>query len=1735
MATKAEAKEAVLSISRKFGFVGDDIMSQIEAWNPKIRRIIEESMLAKDTLAAHSIKTLARNIYGSDARFVFELLQNADDNRFERAKTCPGGALPSISFQVHPNRTIVECNEDGFTVNDLLAICSVGESTKSGSHGYIGAKGIGFKSVFIAAWKVYIQSGNFSYYFKHRKGDSGLGMVLPIWVDTDEELPTPLTRMTLYLHEEGDPTELEHLRNTIFQQLNDLHETCLLFLRNLKQIQVSFHSEDGEQETSKVFRVGETDVHRFFLETTSTNRDGEVTLEKKQYHVTRHTASNLPPSNNRETSETESATAEVVLAFPLTEEFIPLIEKQQVFAFLPVRMSDFTFLIQSDFDTSANRQDVLTTSRRNIALLDAIAAAFVKAVLEFCEHKDLCYTWPDFLPSPDAQYSSGFWEGLVSKLKACLSETPVLRSRHHTHLRLIRDVHIVGNDTVDANGDPLLDDPEKDVYVSGLYTSRATESLGKYGLSVGYAPQRLDALEADLMKPTSRMKSESTDADWHSRVAKLFSSYFTKKWQNCTDRLKTIAFLPLRSGEWVSANSGAIYLPTSNGFAVPHGLDIRVLDPKAVANQDRRGLFVLLGASEPSIESVRSLIQRVYWSASAPSDLSESKAHLHFLYYTHNQKQPAPTEFKSIRIFGHNNIPENPGHHDFYLPSHHAYGPETLLAATADAPGYPVTFLNPAYLKDEPDPPTPSHPKWTKWLRDTVGVRERLRLISRRGDSLSDIWRYVRDHRPEKLLGFLKYLWKYEESRIVSSKALIEEIKNTSATKLCVSKDCPPWSDWTLGNSWLPLPHLQRRAAAFMKENEPFPFLLVEDSVSVTADDMKAEWAFLHTFLSVGKDENITFLLHILQLITNYNEERIVDPERVLNLYIAIDAKCIGALDRQAERKLIRDSLDDWSVFLSGSDFRSIWYRPDEVLWEAPPDMQTVGSLKHSYSQIVGPDSDQMRLLSHFFEQTLSVKRITWRHVTQELQHLAEHPTSDGKELWDLDRIRGLYEYLGNMNIVAFSDDMRREFEQKSLIFVNKNGQPSWHKTADCLWSSTAEILGKATLNDHYEDLRSFFVDVLGVQTLTLQIVYDDLVESRPQRPRTVNDIKNTIWSFNSLIQTEPDMRRQLDPEPVLKASVFPVRYPGDGGKRLVSAKDVEFAIVDREHLAGRFEGRIKFLDYDLAEVRRLQPFLEWCNLGHRYISRSVKEITSVSSGQTGRSISNSHRDIKRKAHAILRIAATFGSPRYKSDPEALYQLLRTARVVETDGISCLLSISQAGRAVEVEEPVGEDLHISEGDDSGLTIYVPRNKDAQEFCFGSLLPERLADWLMRDPISQILGGHGSVDGCPVDNAMIAVLTTVLAFDVSALSRTLDRRGIVQVSIANEDIIAAVGDDIEEDAGDDIEEDAGEEQEIDYFGTDDFDDDDLSTLIDPSTTPPGTSTPATSPPSEHTRVVDVLSRQSHWAVATTSAPPRPVIPTAVSQFDSSSVEDHRYRALISWVITVARSDTSNLFPRAPSAANTNRAFDMSDLLSSVPFTSSTATSTSGTWFSSQTERDKKIGALGELYVFELLCKLSLNGFGRHNWQSTIRRYIAGMHADYMDLDAWSGRETADITYRDVTGEFGRLLRENGYTALDDNEEEEPEVDTEYFIEVKTTTGGVETPFYLSKGQYARMQDIHNNRRARKQVYMILRVFGIESIFPSVRVYMDPEHLRLSGALLFTGETWSVVPARPSPTP
>lgn len=70
-------------------------------------------------------------------------VQNADDNNY------PESVEPTLAFILQDSGIAVLNNERGFSAQNMRALCDVGNSTKKGSNtGYIGKKGIGFKSVF---------------------------------------------------------------------------------------------------------------------------------------------------------------------------------------------------------------------------------------------------------------------------------------------------------------------------------------------------------------------------------------------------------------------------------------------------------------------------------------------------------------------------------------------------------------------------------------------------------------------------------------------------------------------------------------------------------------------------------------------------------------------------------------------------------------------------------------------------------------------------------------------------------------------------------------------------------------------------------------------------------------------------------------------------------------------------------------------------------------------------------------------------------------------------------------------------------------------------------------------------------------------------------------------------------------------------------------------------------------------------------------------------------------------------------------------------------------------------------------------------------------------------------------------------------------------------------------------------------------------------------------------------
>ncbi|RFU75723.1 hypothetical protein TARUN_6482 [Trichoderma arundinaceum] len=345
-------------------------------------------------------------------------------------------------------------------------------------------------------------------------------------------------------------------------------------------------------------------------------------------------------------------------------------------------------------------------------------------------------------------------------------------------------------------------------------------------------------------------------------------------------------------------------------------------------------------------------------------------------------------------------------------------------------------------------------------------------------------------------------------------------------------------------------------------------------------------------------------------------------------------------------------------------------------------------------------------------------------------------------------------------------DICRQAFEQERLIAVYIDGRLDWVKRSQCLWSSPVNIAGRVALDDCYAGMENFFVNKLGIGRLTAGIVYDKLLEIGLETP-PISEVGDTLELFSSLLR---ESQEQLDPGPLLRRRLFPVKCL-DNVSRLVSA-EIDFAIGDRQHLVEPFTGRAKMLDFDLGEVSRLKPFFKWAGLERRYLSTLVTETTFVAGGLT-RPISDVNRDIKRKAHALLRITAAF-SGRLQSQTDAfnLYKRLRNIEVIETSGILSVHTLIQDGKVV-TSRATRSMLHMD--DETGhLAIYVPDDKKAQDVCFATVLPERLAEWLMGDPTLT-----------KIDAIMVAIVGSVLHYEVSIADQILQRQGIGYTDLLGE--------------------------------------------------------------------------------------------------------------------------------------------------------------------------------------------------------------------------------------------------------------------------------------------------------------------------------------------------------------
>jgi len=513
----AEPKQIVEEIRRErfgIGLDTENLPSDIKAALEDKKEILKEA------------SKLAREIHTKNPHFIFELIQNAEDNEYDK------NSIPIIKFIIDSDRLIIQNNECGLEKENVWKLCSIGGSTKTKALGYIGEKGIGFKSVFMVSDKVEICSNGFQFQFWHSKENplwekwEHATMILPEWInEVPDFIDSKQTNIVLYLKPE--------IRNEISKYIEKIHPSLLLFLKKLKVIEV----EEKDRNKIKKIKLHEKDgIVEIVYEECKTYWK----VIKKLFKVPQ----DIDEERRRDVTETE-----IILAFPLKEDYSAnTSEEQYVFAFLPIRKYGFKFIIQADFLLPITREDIIKDNKWSKWLRDSIIEVFLDAVGKIKNDEKLKYSFYDYLPVEEVK--DAFFSPMVKQIYEKFEEEECILTEANRWKK---------------PSEVLIDDEE----IKKIITN---DDLQKY-LGKEYLSEKIKAKKQILNRLGVKDFSINDlikclkNIDWIKKqnvvwFANLFRYLSKKKLSDKQlERLKNLHILKLENGELTSVNKGIVFFP----------------------------------------------------------------------------------------------------------------------------------------------------------------------------------------------------------------------------------------------------------------------------------------------------------------------------------------------------------------------------------------------------------------------------------------------------------------------------------------------------------------------------------------------------------------------------------------------------------------------------------------------------------------------------------------------------------------------------------------------------------------------------------------------------------------------------------------------------------------------------------------------------------------------------------------------------------------------------------------------------------------------------------------------------------------------------------------------------------------------------------------------------------------------------------------------------------------------
>jgi hypothetical protein len=348
---------------------------------------------------ANSVESLATDIYSEDKRFIYELIQNADDAALDEDS--------ELSISILENYVVISHNGAPFNSRDIRGLCSIGLGTKTNDATKTGYKGIGFKSVFgQPEGIVYVKTENtlfrFDREYAKQKGWN------PKWGNqkTWEEkygvvFNCPWQMMPILSNNTNDNTTDSVLNNKrysvktaikinnskiLYNNINSFFGDAkfLLFLRKISKVTLKYQQHKLELQKIKSVII-----------------ENMVTLQSNQKNISnwyvRNWVHNIPkeiqselksdPKTPKKIQDMEKT--EISFAINVNESFdkITLLEhgSSPLYSYLPTTVKEYNipFIVNCNFLLDASREKIHKNRKWNEWLFQVIGYKTVECSSEF--------------------------------------------------------------------------------------------------------------------------------------------------------------------------------------------------------------------------------------------------------------------------------------------------------------------------------------------------------------------------------------------------------------------------------------------------------------------------------------------------------------------------------------------------------------------------------------------------------------------------------------------------------------------------------------------------------------------------------------------------------------------------------------------------------------------------------------------------------------------------------------------------------------------------------------------------------------------------------------------------------------------------------------------------------------------------------------------------------------------------------------------------------------------------------------------------------------------------------------------------------------------------------------------------------------------------------------------------------------------------------------------------------